>query len=276
MFQVPLADYSSHYAAMVRFFTVLEETLKVRHNLDFVLVGNDYLPLLERLSALMEIMRKLELPVSYGYVSDAIDGLKNAKEKNGNQVLSFSDACDVSKFLEMAVNTSVRELNSKKFLALTPSEARLADPDFKAWADDNFRDKFPSALYDLDEAAKCLAFGRSTASVFHLMRVSEMGARAVYYCLGITHPLTGNNRNLGTILGRIRDEIDHRGKKWDEYEEFKELWLLFDAVKDAWRNMTMHVEAKFTPAEADRVAGAVRAVMQKVSARMDEGGESKA
>ena len=41
-------------------------------------------------------------------------------------------------------------------------------------------DKFPSAAFDIDEAGKCLAIGRSTAAVFHLMRALETAIRAVH------------------------------------------------------------------------------------------------
>src|SRR5262249_36883249 len=38
---------------------------------------------------------------------------------------------------------------------------------------------FPSSIRDIEEAAKCLVVGRSTASVFHLMRVMEIGLRSL-------------------------------------------------------------------------------------------------
>ncbi len=39
--------------------------------------------------------------------------------------------------------------------------------------------KFPTASADIEEAGNCYAVGRNTACVFHLMRVMEIGIRAL-------------------------------------------------------------------------------------------------
>jgi hypothetical protein len=124
----------------------------------------------------------------------------------------------------------------------------------------------------MDEAGKCLGLGRSTASVFHLMRVLEVALHAVYKCLGISIPLLGTDRNWGVIINRIRDNIKARGH-FSEKDLFQELYALLDAVKDAWRNGTMHVEDKKTEDEAETIFIAVRSFMKKVSSRMDETGD---
>jgi DNA topoisomerase IA len=50
---------------------------------------------------------------------------------------------------------------------------------------------------------------------------------------------------------------------------------MMDAVKDAWRNATMHVENKYTEEEARRIYDAVRGFMMKLASRMDEQGMPK-
>ena len=49
--------------------------------------------------------------------------------------------------------------------------------------DDHFApsvsERFPEAIEDMREAARCFAFERPTACVFHLMRVTECGVRAI-------------------------------------------------------------------------------------------------
>jgi hypothetical protein len=71
---------------------------------------------------------------------------------------------------------------------------------------------YPSAAYEIDETAKCLAFERSTAAVFHLMRVLEIGIKAVSKCLAISDPAKEAERNWGVMLRKIKDEIDRRNK----------------------------------------------------------------
>jgi hypothetical protein len=162
------------------------------------------------------------------------------------------------------------ELATKHFFALDSKEHRLFN------GDDGFTHdvitKFPGAAYDIDEAMKSLALGRSTASVFHMMRITESALRAVHHCLAIPVPMQGNDRNWGTIANRIREEIKTRGKSFAERDLFQEIYARLDAVKDAWRNSTMHVEAKYTSDEAEAILLSVRAFMTKVASRMDENG----
>jgi hypothetical protein len=47
-------------------------------------------------------------------------------------------------------------------------------------------DKFPQTSEDISEAGKCLALGRSTAAVFHLMRAMESVVTALGAKLGVT------------------------------------------------------------------------------------------
>jgi len=51
---------------------------------------------------------------------------------------------------------------------------------------DKVSQKFPKAVTDIQEAAKCYATGRSTASVFHLMRVMEHAVQFLGKKLGIS------------------------------------------------------------------------------------------
>ncbi len=46
-------------------------------------------------------------------------------------------------------------------------------------------DSFPSSGFDIEEAGKCLALGRSTSCVFHLMRAMEMPLRLLGEEVGI-------------------------------------------------------------------------------------------
>jgi hypothetical protein len=46
--------------------------------------------------------------------------------------------------------------------------------------------RFPSASEDISEAGKCLGLGRSTASVFHLMRAMELAVVEIGRLLGVT------------------------------------------------------------------------------------------
>jgi hypothetical protein len=142
--------------------------------------------------------------------------------------------------------------------------------------------KFQSAAaFEIDEAAKCLALGRPTAAVFHLMRVMEGSVRAVARCLGISDPTKPAERSWGFVLGEIWKGIE---KKWPavatrasgEGAFFETLYASLDAVKNPWRNDTMHPARKYTDDEAEHIFVAVKGFMMKLASRCDENGDPKA
>ncbi len=141
------------------------------------------------------------------------------------------------------------------------------------------QERFPSALYEIDESAKCLALERTTATVFHLMRAMERALIAIRKCLGLPEPTRFSDRNWGVILRDIRLEVERRNKPgptaWKNPEDqhlFADLVGSIAAVKLAWRDTTMHVESKYLASEAQEIFAAVRTLMQKVASRMDEDG----
>jgi hypothetical protein len=192
----------------------------------------------------------------------------------------------VAKFGDIA--TSVESINqrlsdelcSTKLFVLKPENQQYYNPLTPLFGSD-VDSRFTSVSFELDEAAKCLAFGRPTACVFHLMRIMEIGVGATARCLGIPDPIKPAERNWGHILGEIRGGIH---KKWpstaqrmrDDGALFEELYTSLDAVKNPWRNATMHVERKYTDDEAEHVFVAVKGFMMKLASRCDESGEPKA
>lgn len=99
----------------------------------------------------------------------------------------------------------------------------------------------------------------------------ETGLHAIHAALDIQVELTGNARNWGNILGRIKAAVGLL-PKGPEKDQFQENYALLDAVKDAWRNNTMHVALKYSPDEAERIYLTVKGFMMKLSERMDENG----
>jgi hypothetical protein len=181
---------------------------------------------------------------------------------------------DVSRTLQ-------REMQQTTLLILSSQERLMYAP-----ADLAFGSKFNSGFstagaFELDEAMKCMALGRPTAAVFHLMRVMEVGIRAMASCLGIPDPVKPAERNWAIILGKIMD--GGIKMKWPsasnrmngEAALFEELHASLDAVKNPFRNATMHVETKYTDAEAQHIFALVKGFMMKLADRMDESGSPK-
>lgn len=138
-------------------------------------------------------------------------------------------------------------------------------------------DRFPSVIFEMEEAAKCLAVQRSTASAFHAMRALEVPIRAIAAFLDIPDPTKPAERNWGVVLKTINDALDAKypararmpGSVGSKLEG---LYASLDAIKNPWRNATMHAENVYQPHEADHILQCVNMFMLKVADVMDEQG----
>jgi hypothetical protein len=141
--------------------------------------------------------------------------------------------------------------------------------------------KFPSLLDEVEEAGKCYALGRSTASVFHSLRCLEAGIAAMSRCLGIPDPTKGSERSWMKLLNAIEKEMDKRWLKAQarfsgDGKAFEELYAVLAAIQNPYRNSTMHLDAKYTAEQALDIMNAVRRFMITVANRMDEYGDPRA
>jgi hypothetical protein len=75
------------------------------------------------------------------------------------------------------------ELGDKMFMYIPPERAERYDQKEIFGAEVNA--KLPAVQYDAVEAGNCFACGRSTAVVFHLMRIMETGVQALGTKLGV-------------------------------------------------------------------------------------------
>jgi hypothetical protein len=167
-------------------------------------------------------------------------------------------------------DTLLIELKSTYFIVLTSEEAgwlTKAEP-----FGDAVTVAFPSAGFDADEATRCLAFGRGTACVFHLMRVMEVGLKALGSRLGIdTEHKPGWEGVLKKAHGLMSLPNDKKDPAWVKDEGFlSDTDAMLIAVKTAWRNPTMHIEKTYTSEEAERIYGAVKGFMQQLSTKLHE------
>jgi HEPN domain-containing protein len=138
-------------------------------------------------------------------------------------------------------------------------------------------DRFSDATFDISEAGKCLALGRYTASVFHSMRVLELGLQS------LAHELLPNNKwddkNWGKILRDIEDAIGkmERDPLWtatpnwrEQRESFAQASAQFSAFRDAWRNHVAHNRRTYTSEQAEDVFRAVKAFMQSLAPWLEQ------
>jgi hypothetical protein len=169
------------------------------------------------------------------------------------------------------VNRMQDELESMDIILLDASEVELYEESLKLFSPAS--EAFGSACDDIEEAARCLALQRGTACVFHLMRVMEIGLRALGKALTNPDLDPGRNPTWETILKKCDDELKKpladRSAEWRiDGQFFAESTANLRAVKDAWRNPTLHVERSYDNERAREVWNAVRAFMRHLATKL--------
>jgi len=140
---------------------------------------------------------------------------------------------------------------------------------------DEVANAFASASVDIEEAGKCFALERYTACVFHLMHVMEIGLRVLAATLNDPRLDPKKNPSWERILRRCREELEkkreNRAPEWAADDAFfSQATATLMAVKDAWRNPTMHVEINYTENQAEDVFNHVKAFMRLLATKLHD------
>jgi hypothetical protein len=277
--KIPLVDQSNPWREPRRIWSLWEmlkefdvrDLMHVVGFLNATFRKEDVAVIRQLLDALQPTCIKLNLRVSLSYLRDlkGADGYKTDDEFLLKEANSLAD-------------TISRELGTKHVLAI-PDEASIElfqnsrpfDSD-----DGNVRvnERFPSAITDIQEAANCLALGRSTACVCHLMRVLEFGLAALAAEPMIKVPLATHlewKDIINTIEGKIK-KLQTGGttplpEDWRERKAFySDLATQFRHFKDAWRNNVMHAHDFYDDTKAQIIFMSVREFMRLLATRLSE------
>ena len=130
--------------------------------------------------------------------------------------------------------------------------------------------KFSSANFDIDEACKCYAFGRYTACVMHLMRVLEIGMKALADELGVPLTVPSWDGILGKIDNQLELKRNQRDPEFLANEEFYGDAARHIRTYQRARNRTQHPDKKYTPEEAKRIFEAVGELMEHLAKNLDD------
>jgi hypothetical protein len=122
---------------------------------------------------------------------------------------------------------------------------------------------FPAATYDIEEAVRCLALRRATASVSHAMKVMRYGLRAVEHLL--TTPSLVD-------LSWTRMIAAMRGAAGAHHALVEAL----THVRRAWRAPGLLPADRYSEEEAEAVLAAVASFMRLLAAAQSEAGEMRA
>lgn len=137
--------------------------------------------------------------------------------------------------------------------------------------------KFPSVETDARSAVDCYAMGHPTASIFHSMRVAEIGLRVLAKERRVTiHKKPLDWAEWQKVITGIRTKVERlsgkpRGPKRAAALEFYNGALgEFEAFKDVYRNNVMHVREIYDAPRALSALNHVREFMGRLATRIGE------
>jgi hypothetical protein len=208
-------------------------------------ITEDWLP------ELVQKCRNVGLVVSAELIRNLLDYMRTGVKRKG---------ADLSHELEHLGNTIRIEMAQVTFMHIPADRSKFYDQKELLGADVN--SKFHGIQYDITEAGNCYSAGRSTACVFHLMRIMETGVQEFGNKLGVT--LT-NEKNWQNILDEINKAIKALPHKDKATKEMSEASANLYAVKLAWRNEVMHPKDTYTLEEADNLIRQVKLFMQQLA-----------
>lgn len=224
----------------------------------------------ETIELIMKLTGTMREFVKSGHIDFALDRLKEWAEhdkKSWDQL--FNRTCAVREALKI-------EWRDHLFYAYPRALGDKLKVWEKEWA--KTLTAFPDAMPDIFCATDCYALGHNTASVFHSMRVAEIGLRALAKERRISLP---KNKPIEwatwqEILKRLDDEIQKIGQTWPAGKR-KDAALEFysgaradlNGFKDEFRNLVMHVRAQYDEFQAARALTRVHEFMARLAEKLD-------
>lgn len=269
MLKVTATDYIKAGEAFAAIKPVLDaptdDWLAESAPLDF----NQTRTVFENAASLEEHCEVLQLGVTAGLLKVLIDRFNVHKNKVPRK--------DAYIAIEGIIAAFKVELEQKLFFYVLPHRAAYYGGDGGS-PDNSGREaaslleaveEFPEAHYDAREASTCFAFERFTASVYHLMRVTEHGLVSVAVAANVP---ADKHRSWDHMITGIHSHIKNLGSQkpatnWKEEEKkFSDLCSWFTTIRNGWRNPASHVPRIFEEPTVRGMFAATRTLFEHLKA----------
>jgi hypothetical protein len=158
-------------------------------------------------------------------------------------------------------------LKSRSALMIPEAQRGYFDAPTKGW--EQPIERFPRLADHIEEASKCLALGRNTACVYHSMAIVQEALEALGRRLSV--PLDPYSDTWNGLLSKVENAIKAKQgstpkKSWKKVEPFyAELVSDLRAIKNAWRNPTMHFRRTYNDEQAGKIYARVQDFMGHAS-----------
>lgn len=213
-------------------------------------------------------LEALGMPATATPFQRALETLRNSPtSEKGGRLISTADQYTLQNWLKMGTSRVADDFSLQCLLAVTPDRLRYYEQP-KLFGDDVFNN-FPSANEDIAEAGSCVALGRGTACVMHLMRVLEVGLATLARAIGVT-----KQNDWGSYLREIDKALAARfkaaGARSPDEQFYAETATSMDNMRRAWRNPTMHPEKTYPPERAEEILLSVKSFMSNLATKLRE------
>lgn len=246
------------FCSATRYLALARETLENFTDQNELLPQEDQRVIAEWLNRMRQECEPLCLKASLGQIERLLSNIEHSSVNNIGHGIAD---------LGMRMRDETERM---RFLYISPDLQRFyTDPE------DIYGDavlgKFHDARRDIQEAAKCLALERSTASVYHSMRIAEHGLRHIAKRVGITV-----SKSVRDSWGQLITQIEHKitskmqripigsrnARRRNTIQFYSEAAQHMRHFKEAWRDDIAHARSEYTQEEARKVFDAVRHFMQ--------------
>jgi hypothetical protein len=226
-----------------------------------------FIEILENVESFCISCKEIGLATTFEAAKAFQIALYKQQKSDGSGFVAANDVALLGNYATVVTGCLFHESATKVAISIPPERAKYFEPKAPLFGDMVF-ERFPAAAQDIEDAGRCLAFGQGTATVMHLMRVLEVGLKALAFALQIPYA-----QSWETYLTQIQKQIagKHASKslKWKKSEKFyRDSSGDLMTIKQAWRNPTMHVDRKYYADEAEVIFGATKTFMQRLAEKL--------
>jgi hypothetical protein len=165
----------------------------------------------------------------------------------------------------------IDETSQRTFFSLTMRESDFFQRPRVGW--EKAIDRFPAIVEDVEEASKCYALSRYTASVFHSTQVVEAGLIELGMYIKVSDPKSGWTAVSKSLNGIVQKPHSLRSKfQRKNFAFLEQVQGTVEGLKNAWRNKISHVHGRlvlmsvdFSPEIAEEILLATRAFIRRLA-----------
>lgn len=267
MLKLPIASLIGSFMHITDFGRVVNDASINSPGQNIYFSPSIYSDLTRNVNDFLLACEKTELLVTLNAAKEFKKLLDQIRQPTGSGVIAEEQVTVYSNYAIGVIACFTNEAETRHLLSVPNAKVKFFEPTEPLFGS-QVAENFPLAVDDIADAGRCLALGQGTAAVMHLMRVVEVGLKAV--ANGLKIPYAPSWESYLTQIGKkISEKATTKPKSWKRQEKFyRDVSGDLLTIKNAWRNPTMHVDRKYFPDEAEVIFLAVETFMRRLATKV--------